>query len=245
MPPTNGTYSRSGTNQAFAAAEEILRNRGDQPRRKQNRLTFPAPDDDVVSRLKEQGRIFPVRQSIAAWMVGPGFLTSPVSAGDSRFPRGMPAAAAASAFYPTPPRPNILSVAWAPEVAGTTCLGPHRKSPTRVPPLWLAVPKLERIAPRLTEPHPSTNIILRHLRYSNVPHGFFSMATARRRKLLSASSCLSSSARNPWMSRKCLPERDIIQCPPPMDSFGSSVLLTAVISKGTIFTVAPDPLKCS
>ena len=110
VPPTNGAYSRSETNQAFAAAEEILRNRGDQPRRKQNRLTFPVPDDDVVSRLKEQGRIFPARQSIAAWMVGPGFLTSPVSAGDSRFPRGMPAAAAASAF--TRRHPGPISSRW-------------------------------------------------------------------------------------------------------------------------------------
>ncbi|MCY4533098.1 MAG: DUF499 domain-containing protein [Gammaproteobacteria bacterium] len=64
--PTNGAYSRSETNQAFAAAEEILRNRGDQPRQKQNRLIFLAPDYDVVSRLKEQGRIFLAWQSIVA-----------------------------------------------------------------------------------------------------------------------------------------------------------------------------------
>lgn len=56
--PTNAAYSRSETNQAFTAAEEILRNRGDQPRQNQNRLIFLAPDYDVVSRLEEQARIF-------------------------------------------------------------------------------------------------------------------------------------------------------------------------------------------
>jgi predicted AAA+ superfamily ATPase len=64
--PTNTAYSRSETNQAFSAAEEILRNRGDQPRQKQNRLIFLAPDYDVVGRLKEQARIFLAWQSIAA-----------------------------------------------------------------------------------------------------------------------------------------------------------------------------------
>ena len=64
--PTNGAYSRSETNQAFAAAEEILRNRGNQPRQKQNRLIFLVPDYDVVSRLKEQCRIFLSWQSIVA-----------------------------------------------------------------------------------------------------------------------------------------------------------------------------------
>lgn len=62
--PTNAAYSRSETNQAFPAAEEILRNRGDQPRQKQNRLIFLAPDYDVVSRLKEQARIFLAWKSI-------------------------------------------------------------------------------------------------------------------------------------------------------------------------------------
>lgn len=63
--PTNTAYSRSDTNQAFIAAEEILRNRGDQPRQKQNRLIFLAPDYDVVGRLKEQARIFLAWKSIA------------------------------------------------------------------------------------------------------------------------------------------------------------------------------------
>ena len=64
--PTNGAYSCSETNQAFAAAEEILRNRGDRSRQKQNRLIFLAPDYDVVSSLKEQCRIFLAWQSIVA-----------------------------------------------------------------------------------------------------------------------------------------------------------------------------------
>lgn len=62
--PTNAAYSRAETNQAFGEAEKILRNRGDQPRQKQNRLIFMAPDFDVVSRLKEQGRIYLAWRSI-------------------------------------------------------------------------------------------------------------------------------------------------------------------------------------
>lgn len=64
--PSNAAYSRVENNQAFAAAEDILRNRGDQPRQKQNRLIFLAADFDVVSRLKEQGRIFLAWQSIVS-----------------------------------------------------------------------------------------------------------------------------------------------------------------------------------
>lgn len=62
--PTEAAYSRSESNQSFTAAEDILRNRGDQPRQKQNRLIFLAPDFDVISRLKEQGRIYLAWQSI-------------------------------------------------------------------------------------------------------------------------------------------------------------------------------------
>ncbi|MBF2761574.1 MAG: ATP-binding protein [Ectothiorhodospiraceae bacterium AqS1] len=62
--PTADAYSRGKTNQAFTSAENILRNRGDQPRHKQNRLIFLAPDYDVVSRLKEQGRVFLAWKSI-------------------------------------------------------------------------------------------------------------------------------------------------------------------------------------
>lgn len=64
--PTNAGYSRTDTNQAFSEAEKILRNRGDQPRQKQNRLIFLAPDFDVVSRLKEQARIYLAWRSIVA-----------------------------------------------------------------------------------------------------------------------------------------------------------------------------------
>lgn len=62
--PTNAAYSRSESNQAYKIAEEILRNRGDQPRQKQNRLIFLAADFDVVSRLKDQARTFLAWKSI-------------------------------------------------------------------------------------------------------------------------------------------------------------------------------------
>jgi predicted AAA+ superfamily ATPase len=64
--PASAGYSRTATNQAFGEAEKILRNRGDQPRQKQNRLIFLAPDFDVVSRLKEQARIYLAWRSIVA-----------------------------------------------------------------------------------------------------------------------------------------------------------------------------------
>jgi len=63
LPPKAG-YSRTETNRAFGEAEKILRFRGDQPRQKQNRLIFLAPDFDVISRLKEHGRIFLAWRSI-------------------------------------------------------------------------------------------------------------------------------------------------------------------------------------
>jgi predicted AAA+ superfamily ATPase len=49
-------YSKSGTSQAIVKAGEILKNRGDQPRGKQNRLIFLAAEQDNVSRLKDQVR---------------------------------------------------------------------------------------------------------------------------------------------------------------------------------------------
>lgn len=64
--PISAGYSRSETNQAFGEAEKILRNRGEQPRQKQNRLIFLAPDFDVLSRLKEQARTFLAWRSIVA-----------------------------------------------------------------------------------------------------------------------------------------------------------------------------------
>lgn len=59
-------FSRSESNQAYGEAEKILRNRGDQPRQKQNRIIFLAPDFDVVNRLKEQGRIYLAWRSIVS-----------------------------------------------------------------------------------------------------------------------------------------------------------------------------------
>jgi len=64
--PTNAGYSRGTTDQAHEVAAEILHQRGDQPRQKQNRLLFLAPDADVVSRLKEQGRIYLAWKSIVS-----------------------------------------------------------------------------------------------------------------------------------------------------------------------------------
>lgn len=62
----NAGFSRSETNAAYAEAEKILRFRGEQPRQKQNRLLFLAPDYDVIARLKEQARIFLAWRSIAS-----------------------------------------------------------------------------------------------------------------------------------------------------------------------------------
>lgn len=62
--PVQAGYSRAETSLAYNAAQDILRNRGDQPRQKQNRLVFLAPDADVVGRLKDQGRTFLAWRSI-------------------------------------------------------------------------------------------------------------------------------------------------------------------------------------
>nr|WP_300311458.1 DUF499 domain-containing protein [Halomonas sp.] len=62
--PMDAAYSRTEANQAYKAAEEILRMRGEQPRQKQNRLIFLAADFDVVSRLKDQARTFLAWKSI-------------------------------------------------------------------------------------------------------------------------------------------------------------------------------------
>lgn len=64
--PPNAAYSRGDARQAYEAAEEILRNRGDQPRQKQNRLIFFAADYDVVSRLKDAGRTYLAWKSIVS-----------------------------------------------------------------------------------------------------------------------------------------------------------------------------------
>lgn len=59
--PPRATYRKGSDNMAFPAAEEILKNRGDQPRQKQNRLLFLASDFDVASRAWNQA------QSFLAW----------------------------------------------------------------------------------------------------------------------------------------------------------------------------------
>ena len=64
--PPEAAYSRADSRQAFETAEEILRNRGDQPRQKQNRIIFFAPDYDVVNRLQDAGRTYLAWKSIVA-----------------------------------------------------------------------------------------------------------------------------------------------------------------------------------
>ena len=64
--PPDAAFSRSGQNLAIDRATEILKNRGDQPRFKQNRLIFLAADYDSVSRLKDQVRSTLAWQSIVS-----------------------------------------------------------------------------------------------------------------------------------------------------------------------------------
>ncbi len=61
--PTAG-FRKGGSPGAFSAAEQILRNRGDQPRQKQNRLIFLAADEDVLGRLKDAARTYLAWESI-------------------------------------------------------------------------------------------------------------------------------------------------------------------------------------
>ncbi len=65
LPPT-AAYSRGAMNMAFEAANEILMQRGEQPRQKRNRLIFLAPDADVVGRLKDQARTWLAWDSIVS-----------------------------------------------------------------------------------------------------------------------------------------------------------------------------------
>lgn len=60
----DAAFSRSGTNLAVDRANEILKNRGDAPRQKQNRLIFMAADHDNVARLRDQVRSMLAWQSI-------------------------------------------------------------------------------------------------------------------------------------------------------------------------------------
>jgi predicted AAA+ superfamily ATPase len=52
--PPEASFSRSSQAAATDAAQAILKHRGEQPRQKQNRLIFLAPDADSVGRLKDQ-----------------------------------------------------------------------------------------------------------------------------------------------------------------------------------------------
>ncbi|MFC5513535.1 ATP-binding protein [Massilia jejuensis] len=52
--PPEATFSKGAQSAAIDAATAILKNRGDQPRQKQNRLVFLAPDTDSLARLKDQ-----------------------------------------------------------------------------------------------------------------------------------------------------------------------------------------------
>jgi len=62
--PPDASLGRGSDTMAVRAAGEILTHRGQQPRQKQNRLIFFAPDADVVGRLKDQARIFLAWKSI-------------------------------------------------------------------------------------------------------------------------------------------------------------------------------------
>jgi len=66
LPLNQACYSKDANNQAFTAAEQILRYRGDQPRQKQNRLIFLAADFDVADRLRDQAKTYLAWQSIVA-----------------------------------------------------------------------------------------------------------------------------------------------------------------------------------
>lgn len=62
--PPDAAFSKSGQNLAIDRADEILRNRGDQPRFRQNRLIFVVADYDSVSRLKDHVRSYLAWRSI-------------------------------------------------------------------------------------------------------------------------------------------------------------------------------------
>jgi predicted AAA+ superfamily ATPase len=62
LPPDAG-YSKTGASLAVERAAEVLKDRGGQPRVKQNRLIFVAPDQDVLPRLRDQVRTLLAWQS--------------------------------------------------------------------------------------------------------------------------------------------------------------------------------------
>lgn len=62
--PPDASYAKGSNGTARDHALQILRNRGEQPRQRQNRLIFLAPDNDHISRLKDQVRVMLAWQSI-------------------------------------------------------------------------------------------------------------------------------------------------------------------------------------
>jgi len=60
----DAAFSKGGKSFAIERATEILKKRGEQPRFKQNRLIFLAPDSDSVSRLNDHVRSFLAWRSI-------------------------------------------------------------------------------------------------------------------------------------------------------------------------------------
>lgn len=64
--PPDAAYAKGELSRWQPAAEETLKQRGDQPRQKQNRILFLAADHDAVSRLKDQVRSWLAWQTIVA-----------------------------------------------------------------------------------------------------------------------------------------------------------------------------------
>lgn len=64
--PPDAAFSRNGQGLAIERATAILKQRGDQPRQRQNRLIFLAADMDNISRLREQVRSMLAWQSIVS-----------------------------------------------------------------------------------------------------------------------------------------------------------------------------------
>lgn len=62
--PPGDAYTRGDENKAYEAAEKILSNRGEYPRKMRNRLIFVAAESDVVGRLQDAGRAYLAWQSI-------------------------------------------------------------------------------------------------------------------------------------------------------------------------------------
>jgi len=65
LSPNQG-YAKGNTDTAVYAASEILTNRGNQPRIKQNRLLFLAPDLNTVLRLEDSARVYLAWDSIVS-----------------------------------------------------------------------------------------------------------------------------------------------------------------------------------